>query len=544
MDKIKGMERSWFWIALLSMVNMLFTSGSAPVYFKMAAEVDDYESIVFSGVYIVAAAGIFLVPLLLRRRGVLDDPVRFKSVFLGLTGAGIVSMVVFAVICNTIVPEITWPAFIFQFIAVIAPAVTAGCALHRMVKTISIKSAVTISALFVIGIFVLVTIHLAIISNISEWRSFELSYIIVYAVMSALPAALLLFGRDRFAYQAPGGAMYFPEALFRKFIILAILITAMGLFYDLSYYAGGDLDALPDSMTLLLFALPAIIGAVTIPFLRKGKWLAVIAAFALIGCFQQGLTLFFDDTEALMIAYALMDSFTGNYVILFFLIPLVFCVQRRKGAVILTGLIALELLEATLVYIFPASPEPSKYSFSSLASPAITFVLSIVTIAYLFYLYGEYNRVHTEALSEDFIKRLEAAKLSADEAMKNAGFTERETEVALLLIDGNTRSDILRKLRIPAADVSRMLNSIRDKISGIGSDRDRAITAAVLKYKLTGRELNMLQCLRTGMTNPQIAAELVIAEETVKKHVRSLMSKLPLDDRHEIPAWLESADNI
>ena len=122
-------------------------------------------------------------------------------------------------------------------------------------------------------------------------------------------------------------------------------------------------------------------------------------------------------------------------------------------------------------------------------------------------------------------------------------FTTEEVEVALLLIEGDTRRDIARKLRRTAADVNQRITAIRDKISGIG-DPEPTITAAVREYKLTTREAQTLRYLRFGKTNAQIADDLVLSEATVKNHVHNMMKKLPINDRHEIPAWLEQDKSI
>jgi DNA-binding NarL/FixJ family response regulator len=52
--------------------------------------------------------------------------------------------------------------------------------------------------------------------------------------------------------------------------------------------------------------------------------------------------------------------------------------------------------------------------------------------------------------------------------------------------------------------------------------------------KLTRRQREILQELRTGATNRQIAARLVISEQTVKNHVSRILSKLNLKSRHEL----------
>lgn len=55
--------------------------------------------------------------------------------------------------------------------------------------------------------------------------------------------------------------------------------------------------------------------------------------------------------------------------------------------------------------------------------------------------------------------------------------------------------------------------------------------------KLTAREREVWGLLQNGATNRQIAARLVISEQTVKNHVSRILAKLNLCSRHEAVQW-------
>jgi len=52
----------------------------------------------------------------------------------------------------------------------------------------------------------------------------------------------------------------------------------------------------------------------------------------------------------------------------------------------------------------------------------------------------------------------------------------------------------------------------------------------------------MLRYLRRGAGNDEISAELYLSDETVKTHIRNLMLKLPVVNRHDVKDWLETYD--
>jgi NarL family two-component system response regulator LiaR len=73
------------------------------------------------------------------------------------------------------------------------------------------------------------------------------------------------------------------------------------------------------------------------------------------------------------------------------------------------------------------------------------------------------------------------------------------------------------------------------EIHGAHKDDDHPYTA------LTAREIDVLKLIASGLTNSNIAEQLVISENTVKGHVSNILSKLHLADRTQaaVYAWRE-----
>jgi DNA-binding NarL/FixJ family response regulator len=57
---------------------------------------------------------------------------------------------------------------------------------------------------------------------------------------------------------------------------------------------------------------------------------------------------------------------------------------------------------------------------------------------------------------------------------------------------------------------------------------------------LTRREREVVKLVAQGLTNRQIAEELVLSERTVENHVRNILKKLKLSSRSEVAAWVEA----
>jgi NarL family two-component system response regulator LiaR len=64
------------------------------------------------------------------------------------------------------------------------------------------------------------------------------------------------------------------------------------------------------------------------------------------------------------------------------------------------------------------------------------------------------------------------------------------------------------------------------------------------EYDLTPRELEVLALMVQGLTNPEIADELVVSRSTVKFHVSSILSKLAVGSRTEAVAVAVQQDLV
>ncbi|MCB0191704.1 MAG: response regulator transcription factor [Anaerolineae bacterium] len=81
----------------------------------------------------------------------------------------------------------------------------------------------------------------------------------------------------------------------------------------------------------------------------------------------------------------------------------------------------------------------------------------------------------------------------------------------------------------------RVAARVVQELHGVRQDTPNPFT------ELSDRELEVLRLIADGMSNADIAAQLVISEKTVKSHVSNILSKLHLGDRTQaaVYAWRE-----
>ncbi|MFE3326942.1 response regulator [Streptomyces sp. NPDC059176] len=95
-------------------------------------------------------------------------------------------------------------------------------------------------------------------------------------------------------------------------------------------------------------------------------------------------------------------------------------------------------------------------------------------------------------------------------------------------------ADLISAVRVVAAGEALLAPSVtRRLIADFATQRPalRKDRAALRVNGLTPRETEVLELIARGLSNQEIAAHLVLAEQTVKTHIGRVLSKLGLRDR-------------
>lgn len=71
------------------------------------------------------------------------------------------------------------------------------------------------------------------------------------------------------------------------------------------------------------------------------------------------------------------------------------------------------------------------------------------------------------------------------------------------------------------------------QVVAAASPRERATTDEDLAWQLTNREHDVLRLVARGMSNAEIAASLFVSENTVKTHIKNILSKLQVKNRRQ-----------
>ena len=90
------------------------------------------------------------------------------------------------------------------------------------------------------------------------------------------------------------------------------------------------------------------------------------------------------------------------------------------------------------------------------------------------------------------------------------------------VVKGIVRGELLETIRSVHAGKRRLPAAVAQKLA-----------EHVGEESISPRELEVLSLMAAGKRNKEIASELSIAEDTVKMHVRNILSKLQVNDRTE-----------
>jgi DNA-binding NarL/FixJ family response regulator len=92
-------------------------------------------------------------------------------------------------------------------------------------------------------------------------------------------------------------------------------------------------------------------------------------------------------------------------------------------------------------------------------------------------------------------------------------------------------AQLLNGIRTVASGAALLAPEVTRQLVGRYAARIRPAASAPGDTALTPRELEVLRLIANGLSNGEIAATLVISQETVKTYVSRLLAKLGLRDR-------------
>jgi DNA-binding NarL/FixJ family response regulator len=104
------------------------------------------------------------------------------------------------------------------------------------------------------------------------------------------------------------------------------------------------------------------------------------------------------------------------------------------------------------------------------------------------------------------------------------------------LLKNGGRDDLLKGIRAVAHGESLLSPSITAQVLGRFADLSRKERERENDV-LSEREKEVLVLVAQGMTNRQIAAELVISENTVRNHLSHILDKLDMSRRSQVAAY-------
>ena len=488
----------------------------------------ELENMIFILFSFAMVAGMIFLPLILDKTRLSESPQKLKPI-----------MRVFIVVTATaaIVSYFAqgYTALVFQFITTFFTAGSMAVCLRRI--------AGGMVAPRLVGLFIGLSFSVMALSGAVL---FFLPFtdiptgIILFVICVFLAVAFFLFevksdvsGVDEKGLTHIDNYAPFTRRLLGLSVLVLCVYALISGFLDNIYFFDAAFGLIPNFMLyILLYAAVCDVAAGFISA-RADPAAAVIGSLFLI-CLGQSMS-FFSDNVLLVYPYTILSDGGNNIMSVYLVsIPIVYCAYTRRKGSLLPGLGYVLLyggffLSSTLFEFIPGSAHRTILG--------VTLIVSLAAIAVTFSIVSEGRGRRYGRLEREFNERLTAALKDSDAALE-AGLTQEEVKVALLLLDSVTQRDIGRKLHIDAAAVGQYEKTIREKLNLMG-EPDPVIAAVVEAFNLTKRETDILKCLRDGFSTDRIAAELYISEGTVRVHVSNLVKKLGIEKRQGVAAWLD-----
>ena len=138
-------------------------------------------------------------------------------------------------------------------------------------------------------------------------------------------------------------------------------------------------------------------------------------------------------------------------------------------------------------------------------------------------------------ISTALVPLKQALSLAEPEGYVRRFVDEGAPMAAMLQVIGEQPSDYVNQLRLA-------FGQIEDKTSVAGQIEDKRPVAQKLTEPLSDRELEVLQLLKTVLTGPEIARELMVSLNTLRTHTKNIYTKLEVSNRRAAVQRAEELD--
>lgn len=185
---------------------------------------------------------------------------------------------------------------------------------------------------------------------------------------------------------------------------------------------------------------------------------------------------------------------------------------------------------------------------------SVDLVLCLFVTCCVTYIMERIRKAHVDSQKLIFAQ-IERPELAAEieRLSQEHGLTKRETQVLALSLGDKKPLEIAEELLVSEHTVRAHLSNIRRKMeNGNGRQPEPALSARTEKpsdadmqtmvdrYSLTARETEILPLLLTSLTADEIAAALYISPNTVRSHIRNIVTKTGTANRRELQALAAS----